>query len=505
MPYYIRFLKPPKQQGRKVKTVVKICNDLGEVALEDFNFTAIVVDINQEEGNEVCASRDYSWKAGMYELRIELDLVQTLIPNEGIECGEVILYTADCPCVIRRNGQSSEKDEDMCCDDDWCGTIQHDENEFVAVEGPFAAHRVFVPSLEHTICQRPMHKLIGAKASLGLLDDRYFMCEFQLCDFQHLEIAQEFKESISGHIWLVYCSELETLGLTLCYRDGGLALVSAINHFMSLALSSDAIYATKESKKTISVLELGSGTGLVGCAMLSLLKRCKLIATDLPDSLDVLNKTILETGPQDTTHSDDSDESDEEYAHLPSHQRAPKNWLDQIHKEIAVKPLEWQSDSRKLPLWIQSPQDVVIIADCTYNPSSYEALITTLTTITNASPHALIIYASKRRHSNEFTFEEMLCAKDFIVKQSWIDTHLDSEEVIDIKTFLRRYPDGKDWSDKPPDWIPYHPLEGFWWTPKQVIQDGGKKGFLRALADKAAAMGDRDWETACRMGRKDIQ
>jgi methylase of polypeptide subunit release factors len=69
-----------------------------------------------------------------------------------------------------------------------------------------------------------------------------------------------------------------------------------------------AAYKTEASKEILNILELGSGTGIVGAAIGTLVKRCNLTLTDLPSSMDALNETINITGIE----AFDSDESDSE-------------------------------------------------------------------------------------------------------------------------------------------------------------------------------------------------
>ena len=185
--------------------------------------------------------------------------------------------------------------------------------------------------------------------------------------------------------------------------------------------------------------------------------------------------------------------------------RESNNSEDAEYKEVSTKELEWQEDTSQLPDWINNPYHVVIIADCTYNPDNYSKLISTLKAITNKSPKALILYASKRRHEDELKFEKMLEESSFLVKQAWQDTHLDSEQIIDIKTVIRKSPNGENWASEPPSWIPYHPLEGFWWSPKEISSDASKRGFLRTMFERRLPQGEESWTEIFSMGRNLIK
>jgi predicted nicotinamide N-methyase len=272
---------------------------------------------------------------------------------------------------------------------------------------------------------------------------------------------------------------------------------------------SGTAYKTKESKEILNVLELGSGTGIVGTTIGSLVKRCNLVLTDLPATMDVLNETIDITGIE-AFDSDESDSDDEYDSHRfyddtsINTTRKPTNPEDAEYKEVNAKVLEWQEDASKLPDCINSTFHVIVVADCTYNPDNYPKLISTLKAITDKSPKAIIMYASKQRHEDESKFEKMLEENAFFVKQAWQDAHLGSEQTIDIKTVIRKSPSGENWASEPPSWIPYHPLEGFWWSPKEISSDPAKKGFLRTMYERRLPEGEESWTEIFSMGRSKI-
>jgi hypothetical protein len=79
-----------------------------------------------------------------------------------------------------------------------------------------------------------------------------------------------------------------------------------------------------------------------------------------------------------------------------------------------------------------------------------------------------------------------------------------SEDTIEIKTIIQKSPDGSNWGTQPPDWVPFHPFEGFWWSPDEVVAKSSRKGWLRALLEKKSLHPDEDVNEIVNLGRKDI-
>src|ERR1700744_1115505 len=114
MPYYIRFLKAPRHDSHRVWAVVKICNDLGEVAAEAFSFTAMLFDgsLDKPDDGVIYIAKDYTWNPGMHELKIELDAAWNMSKDKGELDTYMILHTKDCSYVRHQCGWSEEKSED---------------------------------------------------------------------------------------------------------------------------------------------------------------------------------------------------------------------------------------------------------------------------------------------------------------------------------------------------------------------------------------------------------
>jgi hypothetical protein len=224
-----------------------------------------------------------------------------------------------------------------------------------------------------------------------------------------------------------------------------------------------------------------------------------LTLTDLPSAIKLLQDNLIGCGIE---NGDDTDSEDEYEARQ---QETKKSSKDREFKESSIKELEWQDNKSNLPDWLcNSIWDVVIVTDCTYNPDNYLKLLTTLSAIADSNSKAIILYASKYRHESESKFDDLLKQHGFIVKQSWKDTHLMSKDIIEINTIIRRSPDGSNWGIRPPGWIPFHPLEGFWWSPDEVLADPSRKGWLRTLLDKRSLLPADEVNEMIGLGRRDI-
>jgi hypothetical protein len=222
MPYYIRFLKAPKHDKRRVWAVVKICNDLGEVAAEEFTFTAMLFDGSTDKPDDgvIYIAKEYTWKPGMYELKIELDAAWNMTKESGELDTYMILHTKECSyvrhqCGWTKDGENEDEsnDQDQEADDEKDDEKNEEEEEWeddddddddsdgINLEELEHAHTSFLPSLEHSVCQKPIHKLVGAMASINQMNSTYFYRNFLLCNFRTIEVAEAIGESISGHIW----------------------------------------------------------------------------------------------------------------------------------------------------------------------------------------------------------------------------------------------------------------------------------------------------------------
>ena len=132
-----------------------------------------------------------------------------------------------------------------------------------------------------------------------------------------------------------------------------------------------------KNQRRLSVLELGSGCGIVGICFAKLLYRSDVLLTDLPEAMEILALNIATAEKS----------------------LASETTLNRL-------PLDWECP---LPLAVRDRRyDLVLVSDCTYNSDSLPALVRTLSAIILQSPETLIIVSMKVRHSSEAVFFELM-------------------------------------------------------------------------------------------------
>ena len=169
---------------------------------------------------------------------------------------------------------------------------------------------------------------------------------------------------------------------------------------------------TKTSSHKPSVLELGSGCGIVGLEVAQICSQCDVTLTDLPDTMEILSynvSTVVGSNP------------------------AVGNVITGV--------LDWDDANPKL---VQGHRyDLVIVSDCTYNADSIPALVRTLAVVVDEWPAALIVVSMKVRHDSEAVFFDLMAAAGFVVAEHSAITLPDQQransgrelEIVDIYIF----------------------------------------------------------------------
>lgn len=102
--------------------------------------------------------------------------------------------------------------------------------------------------------------------------------------------------------------------------------------------------------------------------------------------------------------------------------------------------LDWD---KSLPRAIEDRLfDLVLVADCTYNPDSSPALVRTLSALVKRSPKAIILVAMKVRHSSEAVFFDLMSDAGFVIgRQIALQIPSDEDtprEKVDVYVFLEK-------------------------------------------------------------------
>ncbi|RAL63452.1 hypothetical protein DID88_003872 [Monilinia fructigena] len=147
---------------------------------------------------------------------------------------------------------------------------------------------------------------------------------------------QETGESIARHIW-----------------DAGLVLSSYLSSLRNSSASVGSLSTLEkflDTQQDLNILELGAGCGIVGITLATLFfdKINKILLTDLPEASEILEKNI-------TTMASKSDAS------LCSYSHQVLDWFEPLPE--GVRDERWE---------------LVVVADCTYNPDVVSDLVLTL-------------------------------------------------------------------------------------------------------------------------------
>ena len=136
-----------------------------------------------------------------------------------------------------------------------------------------------------------------------------------------------------------------------------------------------------DQPEALNVIELGSGCGLVGIALASLRPKCRILLTDLPDAMNILDYNVSRSQPA-------------------------------LESKIEHMVLDWEDE---LPTSIsQEHYGLIVVSECTYNENSIPALVRTLSALAARSPAALLVVATKVRHFSEAVFFDLMSDVGFI-------------------------------------------------------------------------------------------
>ena len=125
----------------------------------------------------------------------------------------------------------------------------------------------------------------------------------------------------------------------------------------------------------LNVVELGCGCGIVGLGVSKLLPKAQVYLTDLDEAREVVEHNI-----HDNVSPDEN--------------------------RVQFEKLEWGLEP---PSSIERESfDLILIADCIYNADSAPLLVGTLEKLTRTSPKAVIVMATKVRHSSEAIFFDLM-------------------------------------------------------------------------------------------------
>ncbi|TVY20536.1 UPF0665 family protein [Lachnellula arida] len=362
--HYIRFLKPPRLLGGRrgnapsvLKAKVTVTTDLGESFL--WANVDLVVELTDGTGKRVLErGKGYTWKGseGMRSLEVEL-----LIPAFRVkESGGVLRMLVR----LREDFLSVENFERILGDSD--------EHEGTGEMGGVMAVRSMAIDI-------PSNQSLPIPPSTSMAERTF---RFGISE---IHIWEETGESIARHIW-----------------DAGL-LLSAYLASISDPSSKKALPQLPSlqqtlSQKDLAIIELGAGCGIVGITLSTLFRKqiSQILLTDLPEASEILTQNLASLSSSSSSSSSNNPNPN------------PNS------KKISHQVLDWSSP---LPQNISETKwDMVVVADCTYNPDVVPDLVQTLVRLGAASAEMLVLLAMKVRHDSEMVFFELMVQGGFVVR-----------------------------------------------------------------------------------------
>lgn len=196
-------------------------------------------------------------------------------------------------------------------------------------------------------------------------------------------------------------------------RDAGLVLSSYLaaicQHITHQAqVSSDLprlpALEKKLSSPDLQIIELGAGCGIVGITLSQHLPIIsQVLLTDLPEASSILDHNLSS--------------------------------LLKPSKGISHQVLDWSSP---LPSNVTATNwDLVLVADCTYNPDVVPDLVITLGKIADVNEDAVVCLAMKVRHDSEKIFFELMRKRSFgVLEKCTLPLPMLAGEDQEIDIFL---------------------------------------------------------------------
>ncbi|KAI9704125.1 MAG: hypothetical protein M1836_006986 [Candelina mexicana] len=219
----------------------------------------------------------------------------------------------------------------------------------------------------------------------------------------------------SSHELRIY--EETVLSLALHQRDAGLALSIFLSQTIYSHPSSHLphLHSVLTAPSTnLRILELGAGCGIVSLSLAHLLPSSSILLTDTPEAQPLIthniNSFLTTTSPTTTTTK-------------PAISFEVLQWEDPLPQKVAEQLF-----------------DLILVADCTYNPSSVPSLVATLAALVQRSPNTIIAIAMKMRHESEKIFFELMAKADLEevghVAVPLPGAFSDGEEKVDIYEYV---------------------------------------------------------------------
>ncbi|KAH8159092.1 hypothetical protein CIB48_g9149 [Xylaria polymorpha] len=403
--HYIRLLRPAKIQsstaGLVISLLFTITTDLGDSFLcpEDGSIDIIVAAVGSaaDPAEPVTVPRRekpacrYKWKAGMRVLDAKVKLWPGL-QRETVNC-RFAIYPAQQP--------PRDASTPMHVGDVLPWRVDGDETLKMGVVMPATfefVNGVCAPVSVRTLGLGSGH-LVGDGANGGL----------------SLQFEEDIGESIARHIW-------DAGVVTSAYLADACSSAETIRELLLI------------EQDSFNVLELGSGVGILGITIASILPKAAAA-----QGLIVKNARVLLTDLEEAGERARSNIARGE-AMLGLGSR------DGITVAIEYENLDWDEgcEGRFGPLTTAISWDLVVLSDCTYNVDSLPSLVGTLSALHVAKEQhhkdvdaikSSVLLATKPRHSSEEALFGLLKDQSWmyrVVKEIPLPKVGEEDEVVQI-------------------------------------------------------------------------
>ncbi|CAI7676929.1 unnamed protein product [Penicillium pancosmium] len=351
MVYYVRYLKPPQWEKKKkgsgyeyyIKALITITNDLGDDFLaEDKELCFTWV---RHPQLQIKAQQLDDWESGSRQLPVIMGPFTANMVGDGEACFKA---------------QVLEIGEDR---------LKTDKAPLV-VAG-FSA---------------PFSK---SKAAPKLVERQFYVGDERGTRFK---IWEETGNSIARHLW-----------------DAALASIMFLNDItkgVDVGMPALSQLLTSPRSSPLQVVELGTGCGMVGIGLTTMIENCEVLLTDMPEAEEIVRRNLDQSKPK-------------------------------ANSVATFQTLDWAEPPSEL---CDKPLDLILVSDCTYNSDSQPALVSCLERLVRSSPDAVILVALKRRHESEAVFFELMTTAGFVSQQANVKlpTQHDESDEIQMYSYRRR-------------------------------------------------------------------